>query len=73
MEDARLHAWPLSGCTRPGGPWPAHPSVGRAECPAVPCALTDFSFRARPGPEVSRDDSLVRHLDVRRCPADGCH
>lgn len=72
-EDARLHAWPLSGCITPGGPWPAHPSVGTAECPAVPCALTDFSFRARPGPEVGRDDSLVRHLDVRRCPADGCH
>lgn len=73
MEDPRLHAWPLSGCTRPGGPWPARPSVGTAERSTAPCALTDFSFHARSEPAVCRDDSLVRQLDVHHCAADRCH
>lgn len=55
------------------GPWPARPSVGAAERSTVPCALTDFSFRARSEPAVCRDDSLVRQLDVRHCAADTCH
>ncbi|KAI4530760.1 hypothetical protein MG293_018618 [Ovis ammon polii] len=38
--------------------------TGTAERSAVPCALTDFSFHAWPGPAVCRDNSLVRQLDV---------
>lgn len=62
VEDPHPHAWPLSGCTRPGGPCPARSSVGTAERSAVPCALTDFSFHAWPGPAVC--SSLVPQLDV---------